>query len=198
MRRVVRAERVFIDGLEFRVNADSKKGVYLEIIEAAKQQLDAMLSHHARVLVIRLDIRQPDYTADNKPMSRFMGKLLKRLKRRYETERIGFVWVRELERAKQQHYHLALMLDGRAVRHPARVIELAEEIADRWDWPAPYTPRSCYYLIHRMDRERYQEALYRLSYMAKERGKFHKAQAANNYGRSAVKPRREAPGVAPC
>ena len=191
VRRVVRAERVSIDGVELRVNADGKKGVFLEIVEAAKEQLDAMLSHHARVLVVRLDIRQHDYTADNKPMSRFMAKLIKRLKRRYETDRIGFVWVREMERAKHQHYHLALMLDGRKVRHPARIIELVEEIAERWDWPKPYTPERCYYLVHRNDSEAYRDAMYRLSYMAKERGKGYKAGTANNYGRSAVKPRRE-------
>ena len=208
MRRVIRAARLSLDGADLRVYYDNGQGLYLEIIEAAKEQLDAMLSHHARVLVIRLDIRQHDYTADNKPMSRFMAKLVKRLKRRYQFQRVGFIWVREVgegkekekeeekEEEKQQHYHLALMLDGRTVRHPARVIELAEEIAEGWDWPKPYTCENCYYLIHRKDAGQYQEALYRISYMAKVRTKGLKAIPANNSGRSAVKPRREAPGVA--
>src|SRR5690606_22167865 len=116
-----------------------------------KSQMDAFLSHHARMLFLRLDIRQYVYSENNKPVSNLMRKLKKWLTRRYEMNRIGYLWVRELEKAKHQHYHLVLMLDGHAIRHPAKVIAKIESIVDGWGWPKPYTPKNCYYLVHRTD-----------------------------------------------
>lgn len=188
MRKVIRhAECKFTDGITLPINASSKHGCYLEILAALKSQMDAMLSHHSKVLFVRMDLRQRDYTADNKPMADFMRKLKKRLARRYDTNRIAYLWVREVERSKHQHYHLTLMLDGNKVRHSSNVINDVEFIADGWDWPKPFTPKNCYYLINRSDSETYANAFKRGSYLAKTRGKGYKAATANNYGRSNIR-----------
>lgn len=170
------------------INASKNRGCYGEILTALKLQMDAFLSHHARMLFIRVDIRQYVYTEGNKPISDFMRKLKKKLVRKYKTARIGYLWVREMERAKQQHYHLVLMIDGKAVQYPAKVIEEVERIAENWGWPKPYTPKNCFYLIHRTDTEMYQSAFHRGSYLAKERGKGYKGLTAKNYGSSNIKP----------
>lgn len=183
---MINAERVTIGGIELPINTTKKHGCYLEMLAALNSQLSAMLSHHGRVLFLRVDIRQHDYSADNKPMSDFIRKLKKRLKRRYNTQRIGYLWAREIEKAKQQHYHLVLLLDGRKIQYPAKVIQDVEFIAGGWDWPKPFTPKNCYYLIKREDTETYSKAFYRGSYLAKTRGKGYKAATANNYGHSNI------------
>ena len=161
-------------------------GCYLEILEALKGQMDAMLEHHARMLFIRIDIRPPSYTADNEPMRCYMRKLVKRLKRTYKVKRVGYLWVREIEKAKKQHYHLILMLDGKAVRHPANIIILAEDIADGWQWPKPYTVKNCYQMIKRGEASNYEAAIERGSYLAKERGKGYRSPRANDYSSSRI------------
>ncbi|WP_423947035.1 YagK/YfjJ domain-containing protein [Alcanivorax sp.] len=184
---MIRANEVSLGGMKLTINADSTRGCYQEVLAALKREMDAMLSHYSRVLFVRLDIRQREYCGDNAPMSDFCRKLKKHLSRRYKTTRIGYLWVRELEKAKQQHYHLVLMLDGHKVRHPSRLIRRVEAITEGWDWPRPYTPKNCYYWLERGNQEAYATAFYRGSYLAKERGKGHKATTANNYGRSAVR-----------
>ena len=187
VRKVIWANEVSLGGMKLTINADSARGCYQEVLVALKREMDAMLSHYSRVLFVRLDIRQREYCGDNAPMSDFCRKLKKHVSRHYKTVRIGYLWVRELENAKQQHYHLVLMLDGHKVRHPSRLIRRVEDIAEGWDWPRPYTPKNCYYFLERGDEEVYRDAFYRGSYLAKERGKGHKANTANNYGRSAVR-----------
>jgi len=185
---VIRANEVSIDGIVLPINGDAVRGCYLEPLAALKAEMDAMLSHYARVLFVRLDIRQHQYTGDNAPMSDFCRKLKKQLGREYDTRRIAYLWVREMEKAKQQHYHLALMLDGNKVRHPSKLIRRVEAIADNWDWPRPYTPKNCFYLLRRNAPHMYAEAFKRGSYLAKERGKGYKAPTAKNYGRSVTRP----------
>lgn len=145
------------------------------------------MSHYSRIMFLRLDVRQRDYRGDNRPMSDLLRKLKKRLSRRYQTKRIAYLWVREQEKAENQHYHLILMLDGHTVRHPSRIIKLVEEIAEKWDWPKPYTPQHCYYLIHRGNQAEYNAAFKRGSYLAKERGKGQQDPASNSYNRSHIK-----------
>lgn len=184
---MIRAEVVSIDDMVLAINGSESMGCYMEILEALKHEMDAMLGHYSRVLFVRLDIRQRDYSGDNSAMSEFCRKLKKHLSRHYQTNRIGHLWVREMEKAKRQHYHLVLMLDGHKVRHPSKLIRKVEAIAEGWDWPRPYTPQNCYYLIKRNDADTYAKAFYRASYLAKERGKGYKDSTANNYGRSNVR-----------
>lgn len=189
MRAVVRAERVTLEDVALAINATAKQGCYMEVLEALKSQMDAFLSHHARMLFVRVDIRQHTYTDDNRPISDLMRKLNKWLKRTYRITRIGYLWVRELEKAKQQHYHLVLMVSGKEVQHPGRIIQEVERIAEGWGWPKPWTPDRCFYLVHRSDAGAYREAFYRGSYLAKERGKGYKSANDKNYGHSNIKPR---------
>ena len=41
-----------------------------------------------------------------------MRAQVQRIKRKYKTKYVGYVWVREMERAKTQHYHCAFFIDG--------------------------------------------------------------------------------------
>lgn len=187
-RRVIKTATWEHQDQELEINVTKRYGCYHSILKAMKGQLDALLSHYSRVLVIRLDLHLFEYTGDNKKISRLMGRFTEWLQDKYGKTRIGYVWVREIEKAKSQHYHLALMLDGRLVRHPSKIIEWIERYWEVRDEPKPYTPKNCYTMVSRNEDETYQKAFYRLSYLAKARGKGYKDRAANNYSTSRIKP----------
>lgn len=90
-------------------------GVYCEILTKIIKQLYLTIKIHKRVLVLRFDLHLNYYTQDNKLLSTFMNKIKQDISRKYGIKNIGSIWVRELEMAKTQHYHLALFLDGNKI-----------------------------------------------------------------------------------
>ena len=195
MKKIVRQEIFSLDGMPISVNMGKadEQGCYLEMLLALKSQFDAMLSYHSRVLPIRVDIKVPSYTPDNKLFSDFMRKLRKKIKRKDKAARVGFVWAREMEKAKRQHYHLVILLNQHVFNNSAYVIHsCVEPICEGWEWPKPYTPKNCYYVIKRGNQESYNTAFHRASYLCKVRGKGYKSKAANDYGRSHFKEKSEA------
>lgn len=188
MRKLVRSERIILDGQEFKINAKANQPVFLEMLVAIKQQMDAMKTHHSRLLAFRLDIHLNRYSEDNKPISRFVHKLSKWITKTYGGP-VGYIWAREQGSAPAQHYHLMIMVNGRAVRYPSKIIRKAEDIAEGWEWPKPYTPKNCYYDIRTKDDKVFRMAYYRASYLAKSSTKQGKGRLANHFGRSNVKPK---------
>lgn len=184
-------DTVAISGHQLSIKANGKRGCFIEILESTKQQMDAMLSHHCKVLVIRIDLHVNHYQPDNILISNFVRKLRKKLNAKYNLSRLGYIWVREQERAKHQHYHFALLIDANKIRHPKKVINLIEDIWQKWQLPKPFTVKNCYYLIRRGDDTAYQKAFNRLSYMAKERGKGYKAKTANDFSTSRIRPKQD-------
>jgi hypothetical protein len=182
---------IVLDNQELEINASKRLGCFKEILISMKLQLDAMLSHHSRVLVLRVDLHVHDYTETNPQISNFLRKLKKKLMAKYKLTRVGHIWVREIETTKHQHYHLALMLDGHKVNHPKNIIILIEKIWEGWGHPKPFTPKNCYKNLHRNDAEGYQKVFYRLSYLAKQRGKGYKSKTANDYSSSRIKAKKE-------
>ncbi|NTS75694.1 inovirus-type Gp2 protein [Catenovulum sp. SM1970] len=162
-------------------------GLFSDIAKKMIRQVNAMLSHHSKVLVIRYDLRLYQYTPDNRVITVFNRKLNKWLKAKYQVKRIGFIWCREMEKAKQQHYHYVLMIDGHKVRHP---IEILPKVKDIWEnnlQGSEYTPKRCYYNLKRDERGSIQRAIWRISYLAKVRSKGNKPAQTKNYGTSRIK-----------
>lgn len=179
-----------INGNMLPTNPSDPQGCYFEMLEALNSQLEAMLSHHSRVLVVRVDLKVPAYTPGNTAFSNFMRKLVKKLRRHTKGARVGYLWAREQEKAKRQHYHLALFLDHHQFPNARYAINhCIEPMAEAWEWPKPYTPKNCFSVVSRGDWESKAKAFYRVSYLCKVRGKGYKAKAANNYGRSNIKPK---------
>ena len=54
------------------------KGHYYEILQKIVDQTDAMLSHHCKVLIFRIDLHLYDDTANSEQLSRFFRRLKKR------------------------------------------------------------------------------------------------------------------------
>ena len=161
-------------------------GVYKKTVLAFIGQLDAAIAIHKRVLVINLIFSTNYYTDTNKKLSDFMKNIKQWIGRHYGIYNIGYQWVREQETAKKQHYHLALILDGNKIQHPAK---LSEVIKEKWlKNGSIHKPDNCFYYI---DKHNHQEerlkAIYRASYMAKSRGKGVRPAQTKDYYCSRLK-----------
>jgi len=189
MKRVINTPSIVLAGQELEINASPKYGCYVEILERMKQQIDAMLSYHSRVIMVRVDLHIEDYQPDNTVVSSFLRTLRKRLLSKYGLKRLGFVWVREKERAKSQHYHLALFIDACKVQRPHNIISKVETLWQSRSHPKPFTPKNCYYIIKRDEPETLIKPFQRLSYFAKVRGKGYKNKTANDFSTSRIKPK---------
>ena len=141
-------------------------GINHDMMQAILRQLFAMLSHHNKVLVFRFDLHCPDHTNTNKNITDFLRRLSRRVIRHYELTRFGYCWAREQEKAKQQHYHFALMLDGNKIQKPSLIWEMVKTI---WEFMGGtyWLPENAYYRLSRANRPQTQEAIMRLSYLAK-------------------------------
>ena len=169
-----------VNNKPLKILSDEKYGVYPYMIEKIVEQLDTCIAIHKRVLVVRFDLHLREYSDDNHIISTFMTRQKQRIKRTYKTKDIGHAWAREIEKAKVQHYHVALFIDGDVIQNPSKLLR---QIKAKWFKHGHcYIPEQCFYYIdkHNMEDER-AEAIERLSYLAKTRGKGYKDKQAKNY-----------------
>lgn len=177
------------NGEIWEVNAGGSKGYRYcpKHMRAIIDQLNAMCGLYRRVFFLRFDLHLDQYTDDNEIISRFEKRLFPSIKAKYKVKRIGFFWVREMEKAKQQHYHFAVLLDGKQIRYPDSLLDL---IRLKWLLVGGghiHTPKNCYRMIEKNAFQDKQEAIYRVSYFTKERGKGYRAKQAKDYGMSRIK-----------
>jgi len=172
---------IVYDGEKIKINNRSQYGVYKETIISFIGQLDAAISIHKRVMVLRLDFHMNYYTETNYKFSKFMKNIIQWLNRHYGIKKVGYQWVREQQRVKKQHYHLALILDGDLIQYPSKINKLF-----RGKWlpnGSMYIPDNCFYRIdkHNLKKVR-EEVILRVSYHAKSRGKQNRpAQTKSHY-----------------
>lgn len=165
-------------------------GLYTNILKKMLAQIEAMLSYHNKVLLIRFDLNQPDYTDDSKAVTVLFKLLSESIKREYELKRVAYFWVREQEKAKRQHYHCFILVDGNKVQKSHKVIDKI-----RWYWTVQhdggihFPQPTCFHMLHRNKPETFQDPIYHISYLAKGRGKGYKPPQAKNYGASRLRPK---------
>lgn len=156
------------------------------IIRRIIEQVIAMLSHHSKLLVYRFDLHVKHSTDNNEIITRFLEKFKYQVRQLYGINRVGYVWVRERERVKHQHYHVVVLLDGHKVNYWQG---LAEVIKQSWgDVGGGGFHGAKSELLERGDRGALHEVIGMLSYLAKNRGKGYKPEQAKNFGSSRVKP----------
>jgi hypothetical protein len=173
------------NGKTYRVNS-KKSGLYVEILKPIIEQFEIGLKKWRRVFVLRCDLHTKVYTKDNAIITAFRKRLNQRLKRYYGFKEIGSCWVREQERAKTQHYHFVLFLDGNLIRHSSKINEL---VRAAWDdgtgtYTMPHIPRP-YHFVDSEDTM--QDAIYRVSYLAKPRGKGYRPPQTKDFQCSRMK-----------
>ena len=184
------SEYITVDGKIWPINSGwSKKGyplpIYTKQMKGIIQQLNVMTVNYSRVLVVRFDLHLYEFSDDNKLLSKFIKLLTTRIKKEYQFNDIGSVWCRELAREPQQHYHIALFLEGRKIRTPNN---LYQKIKNTWlDIGGRSYHMAGYHMVNRNDWQSKAEAIYHLSYLAKERGKGYRPPQTKDYGSSRLK-----------
>jgi len=181
-------ERFNYKGEELTILQGGKnnQGSYVEILNKTIEQLDIALHMHKRLMVLRVDLHSTYYTGNNRQFSKFINRLKQWIYRNYRIRNIGHVWAREQERAKTQHYHLALFLDENKIRHPKKLIT---QIKEMW---APYghmpVIKNPYYPINKSNlKNQRHEVIKRISYLAKVRGKGYRNKQAKDFSTSRLK-----------
>lgn len=174
------------DGKRYLVNA-KKSGLYKNTLKSMLSQYEVAKNKWGRVFVYRFDLHLDSYTSDNKVVTNFRKRLWKRLKNKYGFKDIGFCWVRERERAKAQHYHWVLFLDGNLIKHPKLLFQMIKEAWERQSFGHYHVPvvKSPFYFVDNPDTE--IEAIYRSSYLAKARGKGYRNKQAKDFQCSRMK-----------
>lgn len=182
------ASSVTRNGKEYRINnGGGSYALYVPILLKIIDQYQIALSKWHRVFVLRVELHLSHETDNNRVISLFLKRLFQKLKRRYSFKDIGFVWAREYHgKGKGQHYHLALLLDGNKIRYPSKINDI---IKTSWERPLSgyslgYIKRP-FYLVNNEEVE--QKAIYRLSYLAKTRGKGNRPPQTKDYQCSRMK-----------
>ena len=175
------------NGHPINTNKEKKQGCDTKILNKIDKTLEYATNKHCKVLGVRFDLRYPKgYHAskDNKDISEFMSKFNKDLKRK-KLDPLT-IWVREKSREKNQHVHVAVMLDGNKIQFPNKINELAtkhwqqtinstnERLVDRCDKSSERKKQVSSYRLRRGAEdfnEQYDECYHRFSYLAKENTK---------------------------
>ena len=174
------------DGELIKINGGENMGIYPDIVNTFVDQLDAAIEIHGRVLVTRFDLRVNYYTGTSHTLSKFIKNMKQWLGRKYGVVNIGYLWVREQEKAKKQHYHMALVLDGNKINQSFKLNKIIEE---KWlPHGSVFFPEHNYYFIDKNNmKEMRLKAINRASYLGKTRGKGHRPEQSKDYGSSRLK-----------
>lgn len=186
IRKKVTYEEVFeMNGKKYRVNS-AKSGLYIEILSRIIQQFELAVQKWGRVFTLRFDLHSQQYDVDNSRITKFRKRLFQRLKRAYGFKQIGFCWVREQERSKAQHYHWVLFVDGSLIRHSSRINLI---IKNCWECDSPnnHVPviKRPFYFGTMIEIG--EEVIFRISYLAKARGKGRRRDQVKDYQTSRMK-----------
>ena len=174
------------EGVHYKVNS-KKSGIYKEIMFKIIEQMKIAREIHNRLLVVRFDLHSGNFSQGNEEISLFRKQIIQWVTRHYQTHSIGFVWAREQEKAKSQHYHLAIFIDGDKIRHPKRLLkEIRDkwEVKDPWNHHKPFVEKPAYFIN---SDEVFHDAVYRLSYLAKVRGKGYRPEQSKDYSTSRLR-----------
>ncbi|MEX5412679.1 inovirus-type Gp2 protein [Enterobacter ludwigii] len=196
------SEYVF-DGLVYRLNYDSSQRGYhpirKEIIDAFIKQVHAMQSHYSKIFAFRFDLSVPE----GMPVSEsnvLVSELFERLRGRFKKKawngqpikKFAYGWVREKEDAMQVHYHCWIALPHFQVQTAGFgntgmigvISELWDELTD--DISRVHLPKG-QYSIPRGDHDALVDFVERISYLAKNSGKFSSGEGQRIFSTSKLR-----------
>jgi hypothetical protein len=141
--------------------------------------LREFFERRSKLTAIRIELHLKKWTANNAPVREFFTKLRRQLFKQYGKIYHRYIWVREQDQAKAQHYHAVLLVDGQFVKHPSIIEKIASSI---WSYGYLCLPPRPFYHIHRDQIGRFCALVYRLSYLAKAETKGNRPKKIKDYG----------------
>lgn len=150
-----------------------------DIMETVFSVLRGFFKKRSKLIAIRIELHLKQWTATNAPVSDFFQKLGRQLKKHYGKIYHRYIWVREQNQAKAQHYHVVLLVDGQFVKHPSVIKEIASRI---WTYGYLCLAQNAFYRIHRNQVLRFYALVYRLSYLAKAETKGNRPSEVKDFG----------------
>ncbi|WP_273050159.1 inovirus-type Gp2 protein [Pseudoalteromonas sp.] len=180
---ISKSDTVLHRGELIPVNA-KKSGCYPFMLKKSFEQFDIGLDKWNRQTFIMIELHQSEPTEDNKRMTLFRKRLTTKLTAHYGLHEMGYCWVRELEKAKAQHYHVALWFDGDLLKTSHYVCKLAKQV---WEEMGGFYSKNRKSYIYVNSPETRLNALHWLSYLAKGRGKGYKSAQTKDYSTSRLK-----------
>lgn len=200
---LIRTSEYMLDGLKYRLNYDPlKKGYHpirKEIIDAFIKQIHAMQSHYSKVFAFRFDLSVPEGMTVSESNA-LVRDLFERLRGRFKKKAWGgqpikkfaYGWVREKEKANQVHYHSWIALPHFQVQSAGfgksgtigMISELWDELTE--DSGRVHLPEGRY-CIGRDDHSSVVDFVERISYLAKNRGKFSSGEGQRIFSTSKLR-----------
>lgn len=191
------------NGLAYKLNHDPLSNrsspIRKEIIDRFIDQLHAMLSHYDELFAFRFDLSVPEgmSVADsNKLVSKLFtllrGEFTAKAWNGQPIKRFGYGWSGEIETAKQLHYHCWIALPYFQVRTAGfadtgivgRINRIWSELTNGAS--RVHVPDGRY-RIKRGDHGSLVDMVERISYIAKNRGKYSTGKGQQTFSASRVK-----------
>lgn len=147
--------------------------------------IEKTLSYYSVQSIIRIDLHPDKYSDNNKVISTFLVKEIKKFKKMYDC-RVCYFFAREQSTSDKQHYHLALFFSGHKVKSAYAI-----EQRIKGEWKAHCNGSTHFvekplYLVKRGDKDSLNPAIYRLSYLTKKHTKENNDKA-KSYGSSRIR-----------
>lgn len=124
-----------------------------------------------------------ELTKLNTDIGYFMDLMKRFIQREYSTRDVGYIWAREIEKAKKQHYHLCIYVDGNKVKTSYKIVDWVERFL-KTKKMSYYRPENTFTMVYRNNKVTIDNAVYRMSYLAKVRGKGYVEKHVRNYSSS--------------
>ncbi len=201
---LIHSSEYMLGGFVYRLNYDSmKKGYHpirKEIIDAFIKQIHAMQSHYSKVFAFRFDLSVPEgmsVSESNVLVSNLFERLRGRFKKKAWNEqpikKSAYGWVREKKAANQVHYHCWIALPHFQVQTAGfgntGMIGL---ISMLWDELTEGISRvhlaeNGRYTIVRGNHDSLADFVERISYLAKNSGKFSSGEGQRIFSTSKLR-----------
>jgi len=170
----------------YQIHKPKHGGHIKGVLDRIFNSIEAMLSHYAKVFVVRIDLHPKGFSPDNSIMSQFLKSYIPKLERQYKCK-VSYLCAREQgTESPKQHYHLALMFSGHKINHPENLLK---QLKSTWEdsnaGTAAYLSDS-YYMMFRGVKSSIDSVIYRLSYLAKQDTK-ERNRPANHLLRNTIK-----------
>lgn len=161
------------------------KGLNKKAFDRLMTLIEIKLSYYSRAAVFRIDLSPPSFTPDNKIITSFLAKQVKTFEKKYNCL-VSYYFTREQNTSDKQHYHLALFFSGHQVNSPHNI---SQEIQKNWiahSQGSIHFVEKSFYMVERGNKLSLEQAIYRLSYLVKNRTKENNVQI-KSYGSSRLK-----------